>query len=255
MESTVIGDDYSLDEMRQWYLDEKEAFAKLTTESKDYEIYRCHAVNTFYGFKFLPKGIHFNNVIGFGSAKGDEFLPIIGSIGNLFILEPSDQLIVSKIGNILPKYIKPAMDGHLDFATESIDLITCFDVLHHVPNPSYVLSEMYRILKHGGYLLLKEPIHKMGDKTREGLTSRERGLPLEYLRNKLAKFEIIKESPHFVATSFLFRKTGKYLYQHKVYLWVDRLLSKVFLWNLHFDAKNALQRVAPSNVFFVLQKK
>lgn len=35
-------------------------------------------------------------------------------------------------------------------------LITCFNVLHHVREPNYIVSEIYRVLAPGGYLIIKE---------------------------------------------------------------------------------------------------
>lgn len=105
----------------------------------------------------------FKNVLGFGSAWGNEFEPICNMIGNLTIIEPSDNLVNNKIGNLTPKYIKPSIDGKLPFSNNSFDLITCFGTLHHIPNVSFVISELIRVLKKDGYLLLREPIISMGD--------------------------------------------------------------------------------------------
>lgn len=35
-------------------------------------------------------------------------------------------------------------------------LITCFNVLHHIQNPIFIISEMYRVLASGGYIIIKE---------------------------------------------------------------------------------------------------
>jgi SAM-dependent methyltransferase len=45
----------------------------------------------------------------------------------------------------------------LPFRDSSFDSILCAEVLEHVPNPSNVLHEIYRVTKHGGYLLLTAP--------------------------------------------------------------------------------------------------
>lgn len=34
--------------------------------------------------------------------------------------------------------------------------ITCFQVLHHVENPTFILSEIYRVIAPGGYVIIKE---------------------------------------------------------------------------------------------------
>lgn len=41
-------------------------------------------------------------------------------------------------------------DPRLPLPDESVDYIHCSGVLHHVPNPDYVLTEFFRVLKSGG---------------------------------------------------------------------------------------------------------
>lgn len=73
--------------------------------------------------------------------------------------------------------------GKISFEDNSFDLITSFSVLHHVPNVSFVISELVRVLSKDGYLLIREPIHSMGDWSvkREGLTKNERGIHYKLL--------------------------------------------------------------------------
>jgi SAM-dependent methyltransferase len=47
-----------------------------------------------------------------------------------------------------------ALGEMLPIASQSVDLIICIQVLEHVCDPSAVISEMYRILRPGGTLLL-----------------------------------------------------------------------------------------------------
>jgi ubiquinone/menaquinone biosynthesis C-methylase UbiE len=42
--------------------------------------------------------------------------------------------------------------------TSSLDIITCFDVLEHVPDPTLLLKEFHRILKPTGWLIISVPI-------------------------------------------------------------------------------------------------
>jgi ubiquinone/menaquinone biosynthesis C-methylase UbiE len=46
---------------------------------------------------------------------------------------------------------------YLPFADESFDLVTCSEVLEHIRNPFQALSEMHRVLKTNGMLLLSTP--------------------------------------------------------------------------------------------------
>ena len=52
-------------------------------------------------------------------------------------------------------YIGFLIDTHLPDAL--FDVVTLWDVLEHTPNPSATLSEIYRILKPGGLVVLKSP--------------------------------------------------------------------------------------------------
>ena len=44
----------------------------------------------------------------------------------------------------------------LPFADDSVNLITSLQVLHHIPNLDYYMKELVRILKPGGYLVVRE---------------------------------------------------------------------------------------------------
>lgn len=47
-------------------------------------------------------------------------------------------------------------DGVLPYEDASHPLVVCLMVLHHIPEPQKTLSEIYRILEPGGYLLIRE---------------------------------------------------------------------------------------------------
>lgn len=42
------------------------------------------------------------------------------------------------------------MDGSIDFPDNFFDLILCFATLHHIPNVTFVISELFRTLRGGG---------------------------------------------------------------------------------------------------------
>ena len=46
---------------------------------------------------------------------------------------------------------------NLDYGNDYFDIITCFDVLEHLPNPRLALQEFYRVLKKGGILIIRVP--------------------------------------------------------------------------------------------------
>lgn len=262
----LYGDDFNLNQIQDWYNDEKEGYANLVSEFQWEETrggYGYHALNILHGYRFLPENMRFERALGLGSAYGYEFLPVISRIGSIHIIEPSDQLVSSELQGVQLHYKKPSVDGKMDFPDNYFQLETCFGTLHHIPNVSFVLGELHRCLAPGGYLLIREPINSMGDwrQPRHGLTKRERGIPVEIFRQRIQElgFRVVKESFCFAMTSFLERKLGKYfkrpIYEYKTYVYLDRLIAQMTTFNLRYHPQTPLQRIAPSSVFYVLQKR
>ena len=258
----LYGDDFTLEQINAWYEDEKEAYANLGANDSAKYFYEYQALDKIYFLNYLPKNIELTNVLGIGSAYGHEFLPLIDQIKNLYIIEPSDQLVSEKLGTVIPKYSKPNINGKLDFEDNMFDMITCFSVLHHIPNVSFVLSEVYRCLKPGGYLLLREPINSMGNwnEPRPGLTKRERGIPLQIFDQVIGdlKFDVINKKLGFCMTYFFQRRFQflfkKPIYSYSLYLKFDSILSSIFSKNIVYHPKNKLQRIGPSYVYYLLRK-
>ena len=99
--------------------------------------------------------------LDFGGGIGDVGASIAKNVG--FLKENS---FVTDIQNWLgkehteeyAKYItyRYLKTNDLPFENESIDFITCLQVLHHIPDKKYTLSQLYRILKPGGIILVRE---------------------------------------------------------------------------------------------------
>ena len=257
----VYGDDFSIEQITKWYEEESEGYANLGSKDHENYWYEYHEMNKFHGFKKLKKA-GFNKVLGFGSAWGHEFEPIIDKISEITIIDPSENLKSTKIGDITPKYLKPNVDGHVSFANNSFDLITSFGTLHHVPNVSFILSEMIRVLKPNGYLLIREPIISMGNwqEPREGLTKNERGIPVAHFDEFFAKnpVKIISKDYCFCATSIMERFWNKFfktpLHSLKPYVYFDHFLSQLLKGNVHYHAQKKIHRIAPASIFYVVKK-
>jgi len=254
----LYGDDFSLEDIRKWYDDEKEGYANLGAKNKGNYTYAYHELNSLHAYKYL-KNKKFKNVLGFGSAYGDELLPIINTIERITIIDPSESFENNRIGNIECQYVKPEVTGLLPFESNSYDLITCLGVLHHIPNVSTVIAEMYRCLSNGGALVLREPIISMGDwrKKRWGLTKRERGIPIKIFREIInnAGFSIDKESLCvFPGIPKICNKLGIIAYNSRIITSLDSIICKLFSWNLRYHAESVLQKFRPNAVFYVLQK-
>ena len=57
------------------------------------------------------------------------------------------------------EFMAPAADGRLPFADGSFDVVTCVNVLQHVADTQWLLSEARRVLAPGGLLAVAVPFH------------------------------------------------------------------------------------------------
>jgi len=254
----LYGDNFSLKEITKWYNHEKEGYADLYPNVM-YSYYDDHKINMFYGFSKLPLK-KFDSVMSFGGATGDELIPIIKFANKITIIEPSKKFKHNEIGGKKVAYITPSVIGKISVIDNSYDLITCFSVLHHIPNVSFVLSELNRVLKPGGYLLIKEPIVSMGDwtKSRKGLTKNERGIPLFFF-NKVIKnnnFLLIHKSMfRFPTVKLLSFFKLNFSWNSYFTIYLDYFLSKLFFWNNKYHCKNNFEKLRPQSIFLVLKKE
>jgi SAM-dependent methyltransferase len=252
----LYGDDFNIEQIKKWYSEEKEGFSSLV--DNDY-IYGYHELNKIHGYNKLKKNFQFGDVLSFGGARGDELLPIIDRINNIYIIEPSKKLRAKKIKGKKIMYSSPSIDGKLKFKDNYFDIITCFGTLHHIPNVSFVFQELVRVLNKDGYILIREPTMSMGnwEEKRDGLTKNERGIP-DKIFDKIIKesgLEIISKHKIFFP---LFRRINleKYPRYYSI-LWIkiDYLLSKLFSWNNKYHATVFFHKIRPQCIFYVLKKK
>ena len=252
----LYGDDFNLKQIKEWYNDEKEGYSGLDlANDSTYGFYRINYLNGFNKIKSVKE---FNHVLSFGGAKGEELNPIINKTKEVYIIEPSQKLRVKSISGKPVRYVTPMPSGKIDFKDNYFDLITCFGTLHHIPNVSFVLKELFRVLKPGGYLLLREPIVSMGDwrKPRRGLTKRERGIPLGVFRKVIKENNVQIVSERKILFPLLRRiDFGRYKGGNSNF-WVnlDYILGILFSWNNKYHSKGYLDKIRPQSVFYVLKK-
>lgn len=258
--SKLFGDDFSPEELADWYRDEAEAYAQLvaTEHQAEKEGYSYHALNAVHGFSAIPD-LEFNHALGIGSAFGFEFERLASRIHRITIVDPSFEMRSASIAGVPVRYVKPRVEGDLPFSESVFDLVTCFGTLHHIPNVSKVVGEIHRCLVPGSYVLIREPIVSMGDwrLPRHGLTKRERGIPLGLFRRiaRRAGFQVVRERlcmcPLISRLQPLMRER---VYNSEWAVKLDGILCRLLAWNLHYHATHAYQKVSPSSVFFVLRK-
>ena len=189
----LYGDDFSAEQIALWFEDEREGYFNLNYDTDNLNgaagpVYAYEQLAEQHCFKWLPRR-EFGSALGIGSAHGAELKPILKRSQSVTVLEPSDGFASEAIDGKPVTYVKPRASGIMPFDSASFDIVVCFSVLHHIPNVSTVVHEMFRVLKPGGYALLREPTHSMGDwrRPRRGLTKRERGIPLAIFRLSLPK--------------------------------------------------------------------
>jgi SAM-dependent methyltransferase len=260
----LYGDDFTLDQINQWFEYEKEGFYNLYYENSDLntlasESYEFEELAQQHCFNFL-KNLSFEMMLGIGSAHGAELKTIIKQCKSVTVLEPSDGFSATTIDGKPVRYVKPAASGDMLFPDNQFDLIVCFSVLHHIPNVSKVLSEIYRVLKPGGYVLVREPTHSLGDwrKPRRGLTKNERGIPLKIFR------QIIKSSGFNVKVerrcmfSLMSRLSpllgGRSVWTSSFLVKLDRLICAIPVWSTSYSGNNLFEKIRPTSVSYVLTK-
>lgn len=265
----LYGDDFTAEEILEWFEDEKEGYAELLASLKKEGAdkdpllnlqgnYGYHALNRRNGYRYLPKG-RLREVLSIGGSYGDELLPIISRIKRVTILEPSEHTQTGELRGVPIKYVTPDPLGDMPFDSDRFDLITCFGVLHHIPNVAKVMSEIYRCLKPGGHALIVEPTYSLGDwrYPRPGTTKRERGIPIRIFRDIIstARLKFVKETPCiFSLVGRAASLTGWALFNSRLVVELDRLISHLLAWNMVYHPTTFWQKIRPRAVFFVLAK-
>jgi SAM-dependent methyltransferase len=252
---SLYGDDFSSDQIQAWFRDEAVAYYRLP-EDREPGLYAYHARNWRHGFRHLPSQ-PFEHVLCLGGAYGDELQPILGRAKRVTILEPAGEFRNPKF-----EYVKPDASGRMPFADNTFDLTTCFGVLHHIPNVSAVVREMTRCAKPGGWQLICEPSHSMGnwDRPRRLLTRHERGIPPAIFRHIVADagLQIVRQRRcMFSLTSRLELLLPKrqFAFNKKWITAFDDYLSNLPIWAQHYHATNLVQKLRPLALFLVLQKR
>lgn len=254
----LYGDDFSPVQIEEWYRQEAEAYASMYGVNTSEENF-SHTINIMYGYKYLTKGATIDKALGLGASWGYEFLPLIDRIKELHIVDSSEQTSGRKLGPLVPIYHRAEISGKIDFPDNTFDHINALSTLHHIPNVTFVLNELFRVLKKGGYMLLREPVTTMGDwrSKREGLTVNERGIPPRILDKIIADagMQIVEKHYYSAMTSFLRRLSGDNpFFSSRFYFTIDKYLSKMLAFNMHYHPVKKRERICPQAVFYVLKK-
>jgi len=256
----VYGDDFTLDQIKEWYKDEEKGYYNLYNSNNGKEkVNYDNKIHSFYAYDKLCCR-KFNNAMGLGSADGREFLPIIHNINQLSIVEIAEEFYKESIEGTPTKYIKPDVSGKLPYADDSFDLIMASSVLHHIPNIKYVWSELDRCLMSGGVLIVQEPIVYMGgmEGQREGLTLRERGIPMIFFSERLLQYNVVVKAyfDHGISRKIIGPLINKSLMDSNGLLKVDQWLCRKMALKSKYFTNNVMQKLfQAASVYLVLEKK
>ncbi|HEY2505914.1 MAG TPA: class I SAM-dependent methyltransferase [Streptosporangiaceae bacterium] len=106
----------------------------------------------------LLRGHRFAHAVDVGGGFGRLSVIIADYADKVTLVDPSIQQLELS-GQVFPQY--PAIDrrrmdaAHLQFADQSVDLVTFVRVLHHLPDPEPEFAELARILRPGGLALVE----------------------------------------------------------------------------------------------------
>jgi len=253
----LFGDDLDDDQIRQWFADEEHGYFDLTSGVAQ-KIAEYDALNEIALFSHI-KRMRFDTCLALGCARGNDIAPLAPLVNQFIAIEPSTEFWRDIINQKPAHYRKPTLRGLLNLADGSVDIATAISVLHHIPNVTEVLTEIHRVLRPGGVLVMREPIVSMGDwrAPRRGLTKNERGIPHKWLLNTLKSAGFGVEHATYFAFAPM-QQLARWLkimpYRNAWTTYLDLLLSAATIWNVQYHRTRLIQKIAPSAVAIVASK-
>lgn len=253
----LYGDDFPAEAIAAWFEDERQAYFDLGAGDRPGQFYDYHALNWLHGFRYLPPR-RFSRALSFGGANGEELRPVCGELDGIIIVEPAVYDVI-ELGGTPVFYRRPHPSGRLPAEDGEVDLITCLGALHHIPNVSAVVNEFARVLKPGGYALVREPVVSMGDwrRPRPGLTRHERGIPGQLLENMIAATSLVvcQRNPcMFPTSSRLARLLRVNTFNSPWITGLDSLLCRLTARPTIYHPTRWWQKLQAACVFLVVHK-
>ncbi|MCX4028807.1 class I SAM-dependent methyltransferase [Endozoicomonas sp. SM1973] len=262
----LVGDNFNDDQLKCWFLQEKEAFFEGDAGNSEIDPWYeyMHYVNECLGFEHIIKTkMNLDSILVLGPGAGKEIEKFSKLYKNctLNFLEASEnfQKILQKRfhgSNI----IFPKITGDIELDDNTQNLVCAFSVLHHIPNVSKVIEEVARVVKIGGYFLVREPCSSMGDwRYPRSATPNERGISRNMMVNitKQTGF-ILDKRPIpiiFEPLNKVLKKTiGFRMLPYPMLYKIDRIFSWLISYNDHYWRDSWYKKIGPSSYFYIFRK-
>lgn len=113
-----------------------------------------------FASRFITEG---DTLLDVGCGEGIIQYFIRGKVKNLYGIDNSKhELKKAKRRGFITQQINFDEDK-FPFKDNFFDVVTCLDVIEHVKDPTLLLGEIHRILKHGGKLIISTPNIRFSD--------------------------------------------------------------------------------------------
>lgn len=256
----LYGDGFSSDEIGIWFRNEEDGFFQLRQtvyKSADEGDFIYAAADTFHFYEHLGDR-HFDTCLALGCADGRDIEALSDRVGKFIAIEPARKWWKDSIGGRPAEYRMPSLEGKLDVPDASVDLVTVFGVLHHIPNVSAVVGELARVMKPGAIMLVREPIVSMGDftKPRVGLTAHERGIHWRVQTRMYADAGLRVKRRAFTRTNAVLGALKRFGIDSntRFAVAVDALASRVLAFNQRYWRTRPHHKIGPAGITFILEK-
>lgn len=250
----LYGNDLTGEGLERWFEEERSGYRDLAElDRSQSDRFPFAALNHIQAAPL--RGRRYRTCLALGPAAGHDLLALGLEIERIVAIEPAREWWSDAIGGIPAEFRMPATDGTIGLPDSSVDLVVCLGVLHHIPNVEYVVSEMARVLEPGGRIIVREPVHSMGDWTRprRGLTRHERGIPADMMVRFLTAtgIRIDRRGYNGCGVTQILGRFGFLPNAYRPVVLLDMALCRLLTWNDRYWRPRLFDKVAPGAALYI----